>query len=246
MAITSGLNMKNRQKELMNPAFILIYFRIGHDNAGGAAAWYLDHVEIDCPTQDKKLIFPCERWLDKNKDDGLIEMELYPKNLSRIKKQKKEIQKVDKTVVMAMTKKSAIIDKYAWDVEENDDLEQSNVNTLESSMHSDADRKSDNLDPTETVVETRMALVEKTNELREENMEIVIPTKQMYNVFVYTGNKWGAGTDANVYLIMYGEQGETEKIFLKNSKTNRNKFERNACDEFEIENVDIGEPQKIR
>ena len=54
------------------------------------------------------------------------------------------------------------------------------------------------------------------------------------------------GTDANVYLIMEGEQGKTETLFLKNSKTHKNKFERNNCDEFEIEALDIGEPQKIR
>ncbi len=45
---------------------------------------------------------------------------------------------------------------------------------------------------------------------------------------------------------MEGEQGKTETIFLKNSKTHKNKFERNNCDEFEIEALDIGEPQKIK
>jgi len=34
-------------------------------------------------------------------------------------------------------------------------------------------------------------------------------------------------------------------IFLKSSKTNRNKFERNQLDEFVIEAVDIGELKKI-
>ncbi len=69
---------------------------------------------------------------------------------------------------------------------------------------------------------------------------------QTYNVFVYTGSKWGAGTDANVYLILHGSQEHTEKIFLRQSRTNKNPFERNACDEFAIEALDIGELQKIR
>ena len=67
-----------------------------------------------------------------------------------------------------------------------------------------------------------------------------------YRVFVYTGSKWGAGTDANVYLILHGSQDRTEKIFLEESKTHKHKFERKKCDEFEIEAKDIGVLQKIR
>jgi len=33
--------------------------------------------------------------------------------------------------------------------------------------------------------------------------------KTVYNVFVRTGNKMGAGTDANVYIILYGELDDT-------------------------------------
>jgi hypothetical protein len=36
------------------------------------------------------------------------------------------------------------------------------------------------------------------------------------------------------------------KVFLKASKNNKNKFERNQMDEFVIEAVDIGELKKIR
>ncbi len=75
---------------------------------------------------------------------------------------------------------------------------------------------------------------------------IIAAAMQTYHVFVYTGDKWGAGTDANVYVILHGEQDDTGQIFLKTSKTNRDKFERNKCDEFDIEAVDIGELQKIK
>jgi len=33
--------------------------------------------------------------------------------------------------------------------------------------------------------------------------------KTKYHVFVRTGNKMGAGTDANVYIILYGEIDDT-------------------------------------
>ena len=40
-----------------------------------------------------------------------------------------------------------------------------------------------------------------------------------------TGDKWGAGTDANVFLSLFGDRGDTgERKLLKSQ--NRNKFER--------------------
>ena len=47
-----------------------------------------------------------------------------------------------------------------------------------------------------------------------------------YKVKVVTGDVWGAGTDANVFLNMYGEYGDTGERALKDSN-NINKFERN-------------------
>ncbi len=67
-----------------------------------------------------------------------------------------------------------------------------------------------------------------------------------YHVYVHTADKWGAGTNANVYIILHGQYDDTGQMFLKTSKTNRDKFERNQMDEFVIEAVDIGELQKIK
>ena len=67
-----------------------------------------------------------------------------------------------------------------------------------------------------------------------------------YHVYVYTGDKFGAGTDANVYIMLYGETDDTGKMVLKTSKTNRDKFERAKMDEFVIEAVDIGKLRKIK
>lgn len=44
---------------------------------------------------------------------------------------------------------------------------------------------------------------------------------------VYTGDKRGAGTDANIFLNIFGELGDTGDRPLEESKTNKNKFERN-------------------
>ena len=49
----------------------------------------------------------------------------------------------------------------------------------------------------------------------------------VYQVFVHTGDKRGAGTNANVFLNIFGELGDTGNRPLEESKSNRDKFERN-------------------
>lgn len=46
-----------------------------------------------------------------------------------------------------------------------------------------------------------------------------------YEVHVFTGTMWGAGTDANVYINIYGEVGDTGERRLKKSN-HLNKFEK--------------------
>lgn len=60
---------------------VSLSIRIGHDNAGGGAAWYLDNVVIDCPSLGSTWVFPCKRWLSEKEDDGQIERELFPQEL---------------------------------------------------------------------------------------------------------------------------------------------------------------------
>jgi hypothetical protein len=47
-----------------------------------------------------------------------------------------------------------------------------------------------------------------------------------YTVEVHTGKKSQAGTDANVFLCIFGELGDTGRRWLTNSSTNINKFEK--------------------
>ncbi|XP_062291185.1 lipoxygenase homology domain-containing protein 1 [Scomber scombrus] len=67
-----------------------------------------------------------------------------------------------------------------------------------------------------------------------------------YTVSVMTGDVYGAGTDANVFLTIYGDMGDTGERKLSKSETNRNKFERGSVDEFTIEAVDLGQVFKIK
>lgn len=58
---------------------------------------------------------------------------------------------------------------------------------------------------------------------------IIIPSiAHTYTVSVMTGDVYGAGTDANVFLTIYGDLGDTGERKLSKSETNRNKFERGS------------------
>mgnify|MGYP000392153796 CR=1 FL=1 len=46
-----------------------------------------------------------------------------------------------------------------------------------------------------------------------------------YELEIYTGEQFKAGTDANVSVQLYGERGDTGLRRLMDSKTNSNKFE---------------------
>jgi hypothetical protein len=52
----------------------LTKIKIGHDNKGLGAGWYLDSVAIDVPALGKRYTFDADRWLDKKEGDGKIEI----------------------------------------------------------------------------------------------------------------------------------------------------------------------------
>ena len=62
-----------------------------------------------------------------------------------------------------------------------------------------------------------------------------------YHIHVKTGDVSSAGTDANVYLIIYGAKGDTGQLMLRQSSSYKNKFERGKVDVFKIEATDIGQ-----
>lgn len=45
-------------------------------------------------------------------------------------------------------------------------------------------------------------------------------------IHVFTGNKLGASTRAEIRLVMFGDKGRTEEIFLSNSRNHKIKFQK--------------------
>ncbi|XP_073069093.1 lipoxygenase homology domain-containing protein 1 isoform X1 [Manis javanica] len=75
----------------------------------------------------------------------------------------------------------------------------------------------------------------------EEPLDIVL-----YSVQIFTGNVPGAGTDAKVYITIYGDLGDTGERYLGKSENRTNKFEKGAADTFIIEAADLGVIYKIK
>lgn len=48
----------------------------------------------------------------------------------------------------------------------------------------------------------------------------------LYSVQIFTGNVPGAGTDAKVYITIYGDLGDTGERYLGKSENRTNKFEK--------------------
>jgi hypothetical protein len=60
-----------------------------------------------------------------------------------------------------------------------------------------------------------------------------------YRVTVKTGDDPRAGTDANVFLQMFGEEGQTSKFLLR-EEGDQSRFDRGRTDEFAIRTKDVG------
>ncbi|XP_060927887.1 lipoxygenase homology domain-containing protein 1 [Limanda limanda] len=91
---------------------------------------------------------------------------------------------------------------------------------------------------------TQKLLRDGTLKTTEVEVEDALET-HTYQVSVRTGDTQGAGTDANVFLTIYGDLGDTGERKLVKSESNKNKFERGAVDKFSIEAVDLGQVFKI-
>ena len=68
-----------------------------------------------------------------------------------------------------------------------------------------------------------------------------VPSDTSYHLAVKTGDLPLAGTDANVFFQLVGDEGETEKIQLRQGGKAEKRFDRGRTDKFIVETVDVGQ-----
>ncbi|KAL0965208.1 hypothetical protein UPYG_G00278200 [Umbra pygmaea] len=285
--------------------------RIGHDNSGAAAGWFLDWVEVDAPSLGQKLKFPCGRWLDKGEDDGDIVRDLYPAQLQTelyTPFVPYEIKIFTSDLFAAGTDADVFIVLYGKDgvctqqrslcvnkrertmyfergAEDMFIVELEDVGDVIEKIRIGHDNRGINggwhLDRveirrllrkgkgSETIIfpcERWLAKSEDDGETVRELVPSDIITEKLqrdgtlkvneievedalethtYKVSVMTGDVYNAGTDANVFLTIYGDLGDTGERKLSKSETNSNKFERGAEDKFTIEAGFEGEREPL-
>jgi uncharacterized protein YjbI with pentapeptide repeats len=64
--------------------------------------------------------------------------------------------------------------------------------------------------------------------------------RTIYNIRIKTGDKFQAGTDADIHLKIFGEENTTDKIQLMSVDHTSNQFEKGRIDEFTYEFNDLG------
>lgn len=82
---------------------------------------------------------------------------------------------------------------------------------------------------------------------REENAfnPAALTGQAIFKIDVHTGKVSGAGTDANVYVTLYGELGEVDTNVL-NPLIKGNAFEKGSVDTVTLNLTDVGTIQRIR
>jgi len=60
------------------------------------SGWFLDEVKVDIPSKGECYTFACHRWLDKDEDDGQIEIEIEPTSVEKGAIRKSEMSLTNK------------------------------------------------------------------------------------------------------------------------------------------------------
>ncbi|XP_021244712.1 lipoxygenase homology domain-containing protein 1 isoform X4 [Numida meleagris] len=81
------------------------------------------------------------------------------------------------------------------------------------------------------------------NDLNKEGSQAGNQTE--YIIKVYTGDKMGAGTDANVHIILFGNENRSEVFNLSQSLEHQDPFEKGMVDTFKIKTKKLGSLHSI-
>uniref|UniRef100_A0A665TCQ2 Lipoxygenase homology domains 1b n=1 Tax=Echeneis naucrates TaxID=173247 RepID=A0A665TCQ2_ECHNA len=259
--------------------------RIGHDGKGGGCGWFLDKVIVreEGQAEARAVEFPCNRWLDRNEDDGQIVRELVPfsdgqrlYNLDyhiavktgnipggssdsnvfvKLYGEKGDTSKI--MLVVSANNLGNYFETGRIDIFRVETFDIGQINRLMIGHTNEGMRAGWFLDSVQILVPVhgknymfpshRWLCKDEADGKTEVEIypsEIVDVQELInYEVTVMTGDVMFAGTNARVFIQIYGDKGKTEVISLESRSNN---FERNTTDIFKIEAKDVGKIFKIR
>ncbi|CAF4803896.1 unnamed protein product, partial [Rotaria sp. Silwood1] len=245
---------------------------IAHDNKGSAPGWFLDRILIEDLKNNHLYEFPCNKWLAKDEDDKQISRILFPKKPVRNNQYKitvftgkKPGAGTDADVFITLYGNLGETTPINLDNKNNNfEAGKKDEFIIECPTIGEIHKiliAHDNKGSAPGWFLDRILIEDlKNNHLYEfpcnkwlakdeddkQISRILFPKKPVrnnqYKITVFTGKKPGAGTDADVFITLYGNLGETTPINLDNKNNN---FEAGKKDEFIIECPTVGEIHKI-
>lgn len=85
----------------------------------------------------------------------------------------------------------------------------------------------------------KITQLEKLNEIKDGDLI-------KYRIVIKTGERLGSSTNATIRLCLYGSNGKSKQIKLKNSKTHKIPFRKGNTDVFDLEVFDIGRIKAVK
>uniref|UniRef100_A0A803V3A7 Lipoxygenase homology PLAT domains 1 n=1 Tax=Ficedula albicollis TaxID=59894 RepID=A0A803V3A7_FICAL len=239
---------------------------IGHDNCGVSSGWFCEKVVVYCPFTGIEQTFPCGKWLDEDEGDGLIERELYEMVSLRQKRLKKNPWSLwiwTSDIKNAGTDATIFFQIYG-DKGKSDEMKlDNNSDNFETGLWTKLpdlgtfyklriwhEKRNPfagwHLNKLITSLPKTRRVLTATNGLAGAVSPICVPPVIKYRVTVCTGTVSGSGTDANVFVCLIGDQGDTGERVLYNCINTVNKFEKGNADEFFIEAVTLKQVRRVR
>nr|XP_020662186.1 lipoxygenase homology domain-containing protein 1 [Pogona vitticeps] len=261
---TLALKESNRSNKFERDRLDVFYFddvlslgdlckvRIWHDNKGIAPGWHLEYIDVEDSILDKMFRFQCDRWLAKDEDDGQLIRELACANNDILELKERtcrgatdvfEFSSKNVGDIAAICvghcpkdgKKSSIKADVYWHVQEIVVTEMELCNKYFFRCNAKLPLRGKRGD--HKVFECAKVIESFASKARS-----LVPVK--YETIVVTGSEKGAGTDANVFITIFGGNGDSGKRALKQKF--RNLFERGKTNRFYLEILELGELKKVR
>uniref|UniRef100_A0A8C1WTB9 Lipoxygenase homology domains 1b n=1 Tax=Cyprinus carpio TaxID=7962 RepID=A0A8C1WTB9_CYPCA len=261
--------------------------RIGHDGHGGGCGWFVDKVVVreEGQAESQAVEFPCNRWFDRNEDDGQIVRELVPlADGQRLYNVSYHIAVKTGNVSGGSSDSKVFVKFYG----EKGDTSRMMLVVSDNNLRNyfEAGRVDVFTVETADIGQINRLLIGHTNEgMRAgwflDSVQIMVPNHGKhymfpshrwlcrdeadgkteveiypseildveqcklinYEITVVTGDIFAGGTNANVFIQIYGDQGKTEVLQISSRSNN---YERGAVDIYKIEAKDVGKIFKIR
>nr|XP_035963458.1 lipoxygenase homology domain-containing protein 1-like [Halichoerus grypus] len=217
--------------------------RLGHTGEGFGPSWFVDTLWLRQLVVREVDLTPEEEARKKKEKDKLRQLLKKERLKAKLQRKKKK-------------KKKGSDEEEEGDEEEETSSEESSSEEEEEETEEEEEEEEDEFGPgMQEVIEEYKFEAHRWLARGKEDNELAVelvpagrpgPEPNTYEVQVITGNVPKAGTDANVYLTIYGEEyGDTGERPLKKSDK-PNKFEQGQTDTFTIYAVDLGALTKIR